>query len=110
MLLAAMVFCIYAGLGALAFATRKHYARATGAPIQRLQQIVLRVAGWVLLGVALAAGILRDGPAFGPLLWISFTGVLGVALVLLLAYRPRAVFLGSGAAALSCYAGSSRAR
>lgn len=105
MLLTAMVFCIYAGLGTLAFGTRKHYARATGAPIQRLQQIVLRLAGWILLGLALAVGILRDGPAFGALLWISLTGVLGLVLVLLLAYHPRAVFLGSGAAVLSIYAG-----
>lgn len=109
MLLAAAVLCAWAGLGALAFAMDKHYAQACGSKVSSGQKIVLRVAGWALLGLAFACTIARDGVSFGSLLWVALLGVLGFALVLLLAYRPRLAFVVSGAAALN-FLGATAAR
>jgi hypothetical protein len=104
MLLAAVVLCAWAGLGALAFSMDRHYARVCGWKVLRRQQVVLRASGSGLLALALAAAMVRDGVSFGALLWVALLGVIGTALVLLLAYRPRTVFITCGAQALSRWA------
>lgn len=92
---------VWLGLAALCFATRRQYLRVCHGEMQRCQQIVLRSAGWGLLVLALATAIVRDGVSFGVLLWVALVGVLGMGFIVVLAYRPRLVFVSSGAGALS---------
>lgn len=100
MMLLVTVVCAWVGLGALAFGTHRHYARAAGTRLGVRARLALCMAGWLLIALSLCAAYIRDGASFGALLWISLLGVLGVALILLLAYRPRLAYRASGAHAL----------
>src|SRR3546814_12711509 len=79
-----------AGFAALAVAMHKHHRVLCGAPPSRARAIVLRVAGWVLLGLSLHACVVRSGWGIGPVLWFGLLTLSGLAVALSLAYRQAA--------------------
>ena len=85
----------YGGLFALCLAMPKHYRAMLGtnalAPMQVL--LMIRVAGWLLLGLSFAAAVAAVGWAFGPVQWVGYLAIGGLVLVFGLPYAPRLVLL-----------------
>lgn len=75
----------FAGLTSLALAMKKH---RSGLRLPPALPGSARVLGWMLLGLAAAVAVWRFGPGMGVTAWIGQTSVAGVALVLLMSWRP----------------------
>ena len=87
------------GMQALAFAMDRHYEQLTGLPeAPRRQRIALRIAGSVLLAVALLLCFSAWGPTIGFVAWWGFLTLGALAVALLLPTMPR---MGAGAAAVA---------
>jgi hypothetical protein len=89
-LLVALLAASYGGFALLALSQDRHWhhlggARRCPAPLAA----VLRGAGAVLLAAALLLALLRDGPAFGALLWGTAISVCAFAVVCTLTWRPQ---------------------
>lgn len=81
----------YAGLAHLAMARHKFRA-ASPLPIG-IPFPAVRAAGIVLLMLSMVAAMLRFGPAQGAAAWTGQMCIAGVALVLLLSWRPRTALM-----------------
>lgn len=90
MLLAALLAAAYCGFTALAVAQPRHWTRVIGegAPSQR-QVWRLRGGGYVLLLVAFALALLRDGASFGIVLWATAISLSAMSVAFTLTWRPR---------------------
>lgn len=79
----------FAGFGAIAMSTERHakqvFGRVPGQGIRR----ALAAAGWLALALSLAPALAGRGPSIGVVLWFGALTVAGVAVGLLLSYRPR---------------------
>ena len=88
-----------AALTCLALAMRKH--RSQVALGVMASPPVARVLGWALLGLSAVVAIGRFGVPFGLAAWVGQLCVAGVALVLLMSWRPGVAPVVAGLA-LAC--------
>lgn len=90
-LLVALALLAYLGLAALALAQRRNWSLVMSArPFVPAAVAPLRIAGGALLAMSLAIALLRDGPAFGPILWVVTLIVAGLLVVVTLTWRAKA--------------------
>ncbi len=81
-------FCAaFAGFATLALAMPKH-ARAAGFAVARLRAQALRGGGWLLLTLSAAALIAASGWQIGLVEFCAVLTIAGIAVALLLSYRP----------------------
>ncbi|MFH6784435.1 MULTISPECIES: DUF3325 domain-containing protein [Methylobacterium] len=81
----------FLGLAALCLSLGRHHQALWPTPPDRRRVLGLRVAGWTLIALSLAAAIRLEGWNFGPVDWIgSLTGA-GLLLIVVQSYRPRAL-------------------
>ncbi len=96
----------YAGMAALCLAMDRHHRQVVGRVLRPGIAGALRVVGCAALTASFAAAVTAEGWARGPVAWFGALTAAGLALVLLLPYRPRlAVGLGLAGlllAALDC--------
>jgi hypothetical protein len=93
------VLLSYAGFTALCLAMDKHHGELLRRKPSVLQRRAFTVAGWVLLGLALAAAVHDAGWAMGLVNWTAGMMASAVLLVWLIPYQPR-LALGIAAASL----------
>lgn len=79
----------YAGLAALALAMSQHHRAVFAREIARRRRLVLRVSGWLLLALSVAAAFHAHGFELGAVAWFAAVASAGFILTLLLAYAPR---------------------
>lgn len=83
----------YGGLSTLCLAMPKHYQAMRGhASLPRnpsLLLLLLKILGWVILGLSFAMAVHTAGWSFGPVQWIGFLSIGGLALIFVLSYAPR---------------------
>lgn len=80
----------YTGFACMALAMPDHWTRAGGVadrPATRARR--LRRVGAVILGIACALCIMRDGASFGIILWIVLMSASAIAVALTLTWHPR---------------------
>ena len=82
--------CLLAALGfaAIAVSQKQHRPLVQGAGAQT-SPVVLRLVGSLLIAAAAVTAVLRDGLAFGPLLWATMLTVSAALVVAWLSKRPR---------------------
>ena len=78
----------FAALTALCLCLDRHHAEVFGRRAGRARRIGLRFAGWAGLALSLCVAGLGEGWGFGTVQWIGAVTGAGLALVLLLSYRP----------------------
>jgi hypothetical protein len=85
----------YGGLFALCLAMPKHYRAmlATNALPPRPVLLMLRIAGWLIVGISFVASVAAVGWAFGPVQWVGYLAIGGLTLIFGLPYAPRLVLL-----------------
>ena len=76
------------GGAALALSQRQHWEAVVGRNGPSRQMKRLRRTGWGLIGVSAALSVIRDGIAFGVLLWPMAVFAGALTIVFILAYRP----------------------
>ncbi|MEH3116471.1 MAG: DUF3325 domain-containing protein [Methylorubrum populi] len=81
----------FAALAALCLSLNRHHAEVFDRRAERAAVLRLRVFGWSAIAVSLAVAGLCEGWHFGAVQWIGALTGAGVALVLLLSFRPRYV-------------------
>lgn len=87
-LLIALALATYLGFALLALSQDRHWQRAGGEVSCPARLILpLRTLGYGLLLLALVLALVRDGPGFGSLLWVTMLTVGAVAVVCTLAWR-----------------------
>ena len=80
----------YAGFACFALAMPDHWESAGGDPgEQGARRHGLRLTGSVMLSLALALCVWRDGASFGPLLWVLLMSASAIAVALTLTWYPR---------------------
>ncbi|MGL4316030.1 MAG: DUF3325 domain-containing protein [Pseudomonas sp.] len=82
----------YAGMAALCLGMDRHHQQVWSRKAPRLQR-GLRLAGWLLLGVALWPCIRAWGSSVGVVIWFGLLTGAALLLVLLLPYRPKGAAL-----------------
>ena len=93
---AALAFA-YIGMLTLCQGLERHYKQVWGKPPAARLRRVLRVAGWLSLGLSFWFCGLAWGWAMGPVGWFGMISLSGFSLLMLLPYRPRlAVWLPMG--------------
>ncbi|AVX87666.1 DUF3325 domain-containing protein [Pseudomonas sp. VE 196-7] len=100
-MLLALLLC-YAGFSALCLSMPRHHDELLGNKPSARRARVLKLAGWLLLGLSLWAAVGANGWSFGLVDWFAVLMLSALALVLLLPYRPR---LALALAGLSLLAG-----
>lgn len=79
------------GFSALALAMHRHHQQVWGHGLSYKARLSLRLIGVVGLGSSFAVCFGGFGWASAPVLWLGLLSVAGLAIVLLLAYRPRLI-------------------
>ena len=93
---AALAFA-YIGMLTLCQGLERHYKQVWVKPPAARLRRVLRVAGWLSLGLSFWFCGLAWGWAMGPVGWFGMISLSGFSLLMLLPYRPRlAVWLPMG--------------
>ena len=88
-LLIGAVGAAYLGFALLALSQDKHWRSVTSAvACTPVRAAVLRALGGLMLAAALSLALLRDGPSFGALLWVTVLSAAAVAVAFTLAWRP----------------------
>lgn len=88
-LLVALLAASYAGFALLALSQDRHWHHLGGERrCPTTLATVLRSIGAALLASALALALVRDGLAFGALLWSTVISVCAFAVVCTLTWRP----------------------
>jgi Na+/proline symporter len=80
-MMTAAPFSILLGFVALCLGMEKHYKEYFPPPASRRRLRLLRAVGWLLLALALAACVIAHGGQIGPLMWVAWLSVLGMAFV-----------------------------
>jgi len=86
LLAAALVFC---GALLLCIAMDRHQVQVLMARLDRRTDRLVRIAGWLVLGLGFIPAVAAKGWAMGSVAWVSLCAAAILALVLLLTYRPR---------------------
>jgi hypothetical protein len=89
-----LVFLLsYSGLFTLCLAMPKHYQAILGQssppPNPSLVLLILKIVGWLILGLSLVVAIATAGWSFGPIQWVGFLSLGGLTLIFVLSYTPR---------------------
>ncbi len=96
----------YAGMAGLCLAMDRHHRQVVGRAARPGFALALRSAGSAALALSFAAAVAADGWAFGPVAWFGAATAAGLALILLLPYRPRLAmglgWVGLALALLDC--------
>lgn len=79
----------YAGMAALSLGMEKHHAQVWTDSPKPLQQKLLRIAGWVLILLALVPSITGWNATVGVVTWAGMLSLGAIVFVLLLSYQPR---------------------
>lgn len=80
----------YTGFACLALAMPEHWESAGGNPDdQAKRRQGLKLCGALMLCVAFAICVWRDGPSFGTLLWATMMTASAIAVAFTLSWRPR---------------------
>ncbi|MFP6848312.1 MAG: DUF3325 domain-containing protein [Pseudomonas sp.] len=90
-LLLAAALC-YAGMAALCLGMDRHHQQVWSRKAPRRQR-GLRLAGWLLLAIALWPCVQAWGGAVGVVIWFGLLSAAALLLVLLLPYRPQGAAL-----------------
>lgn len=79
--------CVIAALGfaSMAFSQKRHWQLLHASTVTAEPPSGLRIAGWLLIGLAAIPCIWRDGLAFGLLLWTATLTVSGLLVIVCLA-------------------------
>lgn len=78
----------YAGMAGLCLGMDRHHQQVWSVKAPARQRL-LRLAGWLLLALALWPCVQAWGAAVGSVAWLGMLSAAALALVLLLPYRPR---------------------
>lgn len=90
LLLVMALLSSYVGLACFAVSQRQHWRAVAGKSPKEAQPLVLlKVFGFLFLVMALGLAWLRDGPAFGVLLWIMTTNLATLLVALTVTFRPQ---------------------
>lgn len=87
-----LVFLLsYAGLFTLCLAMPKHFQVMLGklSLPSSPSLLILKVVGWLILGLSFAMAVDTAGWSFGPVRWVGFLAIAGLMLIFLLSYAPR---------------------
>ena len=88
LLLFAVFAAAYFGFAALAMSQDRHWHHIGGGRhCPRRTSMMLRFVGWALLLAALVLALVRDGAAFGSLLWVTVITVGALLVVATLSWR-----------------------
>jgi hypothetical protein len=79
----------YLGLAALCLSMKRHHLAVLDAPVAPRRSLLLRVLGWMGIGLSFALAVNGDGWNFGPVQWIGSITCAGLLVVGVLSYRPR---------------------
>ena len=79
----------YGGFTALCLSMDRHHRDLLGGKPSPRRRQVLKVGGWLLLLVSLWVALALKGWALGLVQWSAVLMASGLALVLLMPYRPR---------------------
>jgi hypothetical protein len=77
------------GFAILALSQDQHRRALGAAPQGERVRTVQRIAGHILLMLALPLALWRDGPGFGALLWACLLMAAAFAVTVTLSWRPR---------------------
>ena len=90
LLFIAMLIVAYFGFALLALGQHKHRQAVMGVDRQApFRPVVPRCLGGLTLAASLALALLRDGPSFGVLLWVTVLSTTALAVAFTLAWRPK---------------------
>lgn len=90
MIMAGTVWLGVAGMASLSMAMQRHHEQIWGrVPQKAWWGRTLRVAGWLLLIVAGAITVRKEGASMGLTLWTMEISLAAVCVGLLLSYAPR---------------------
>jgi len=88
---AILLFALFAsawlGFLLLALSQPHHWKLVLGQPGRRPPAQPFRIAASLLLAASLALALLRDGPAFGAILWVVMLTIAGTAAVATLTWQ-----------------------
>lgn len=79
----------YAGFTALCLSLDRHHHEVFNRKPGERRRLLLRLGGWLLLGLSLPAAIMASGWSFGLVEWMAGLMASASLLVWLLPYRPR---------------------
>lgn len=79
----------FSGFSALCLSMDRHHKQVFGEPPAHLERWMFRIGGWLSLVVSCWPAVIALGTSIGISLWITLLSVAGLAVVLLLSYRPR---------------------
>lgn len=99
-MLLALLLC-YAGFTALCLSMPRHHDELLGHKPSTRRGQALKLAGWLLLGLSLWAAVTGNGWSLGLVDWFAVLMLSGLALVLLLPYRPRLALALAGLSLLA---------
>ncbi|MBB3103851.1 DUF3325 domain-containing protein [Azomonas macrocytogenes] len=81
----------FSGFAALCLAMNRHYGQVFGTDAPADKRLPLQIGGWLMLAFAIFVCIDARGISVGIVQWIVQLTLAALALVLLLAYRPRLI-------------------
>lgn len=81
----------HAGLSGVCLAMDRHYRQVCQRPASPVRTQTLRFGGWLLLVLSLLACMRSSGASAGAVLWFGVLSTSAAAIVVMLAYAPRAV-------------------
>lgn len=85
----ALIVALYLGFALLALSQERNRRTVrVAAALPRVATILLRVAGYGLIGLALPIALWRDGPGFGALMWATLVSIGALAVVCTLTWKP----------------------
>lgn len=88
-----VLFLSYGGLLTLCLAMPKHYQAILGQSSlpsnPSLVLLILKIVGWLILGLSLVVAVATAGWSFGPVQWVGFLSMGGLTLIVVLSYAPR---------------------
>ncbi|WP_447963639.1 DUF3325 domain-containing protein [Nitrospira sp. Ecomares 2.1] len=91
-----LVFLLsYAGLFTLCLAMPKHFQVMLGKPFlpSSPSMLILKIVGWLILGLSFAMAVDTAGWSFGPVRWVGYLAIGGLTLIFGLPFAPRLVLL-----------------
>lgn len=81
----------YSGLGGVCLAMDRHYRQVCQRSASPMRTQTLRFGGWLFLALSLLACMRGSGASVGAVLWLGVLSTCAAAIVVMLAYTPRAL-------------------